>query len=138
LTWLKILLCNFFLENTVDCCDIFPHSLSILFLYFLKLYFLIFFNMELIENFGFVIFLKHFLLLQYFFAWFFLWFSLKLSFFILFFNIELVKNYSYNMWGKHFNFPQKLLLVATIFFPTWFFSVFVMFFSKIIFVNFIF
>jgi len=42
------------------------------------------------------------------------------------------------MWGKHCNFPQKLLLIATMFFPTWFFSVFVMFFPKIIFVNFIF
>jgi hypothetical protein len=68
----------------------------------------------------------------------FLWFSLKLSYFILFFNMELVKNYSYNMWGKHCNFPRKLLLIATVFFPTWFFLVFVMFFPKIIFVNFIF
>ena len=42
MTWLKFLLCNFFLENTVNCCDVFPHSFSILFLYFLKLYFLIF------------------------------------------------------------------------------------------------
>jgi hypothetical protein len=50
LTWLKFLLCNFFLENTVDCCNVFQHSFSILFLYFSKLYFLIFFNMELIEN----------------------------------------------------------------------------------------
>ena len=58
---------------------------------------------------------------QCFSAWFFLWFSQKLSFFILFFNIELVKNYSYNMWGKHCNFPQKLLLIATMFFPTLFF-----------------
>jgi len=59
-------------------------------------------------------------------------------FFILFFNIELVKNYSYNMWGKHCNFSRKLLLIATVFFPAWFFSVFVMFFPKIIFINFIF
>jgi hypothetical protein len=55
---------------------------------------------------------------------FFLWFSLKLSFFILLFNIELFKNYSYNMWGKHCNFPWKLLLIATMFFSTWFFSCF--------------
>ena len=68
----------------------------------------------------------------------FLWFSPKLSFFILFFNIELIKNYSYNTWGKHCNFPRKLLLIATIFFLTWFFSVFFMFFPKIIFVNFVF
>jgi hypothetical protein len=44
--------------------------------------------------------------------------------FFLFFNIEPVKNYSYNMWGKHFNFPRKLLLVATLFFPTCFFFCF--------------
>ena len=63
----------------------------------------------------------------------------EIIFFILFFNIKLVKNYSYNMWGKHCNFPKKLLLIATVFFPTWFFfCVFVMFFPKIIFVNFIF
>jgi len=42
LTWLKFLLCNFFL-NTVDCCDVFPLSFSILFLYFSKLYLSIFF-----------------------------------------------------------------------------------------------
>jgi len=64
--------------------------------------------------------LKHCWLLQCFSARFF--FS-KIIFFILFFNIELVKNYSYNMLGKHYNFFWKLLLIATVFFPTWFFSV---------------
>jgi len=62
----------------------------------------------------------------------------EIIFFILFFNMKLVKNYSYNMWGKHSNFPRKLLLIATVFFHTWFFPVFVMFFPKIIFVKFIF
>jgi hypothetical protein len=69
---------------------------------------------------------------------FYLWFSQNHLFFILFFNIELVKNYSYNMWGKHYNFPRKLLWIATVFFPIWFFFCFVIFFPKIIFVNFIF
>jgi hypothetical protein len=77
-------------------------------------------------------------LLQCFSAWFFYDFLQNYLFFILFFNIELVKNYSYYMWGKHYNFPRKLLLIATMLFPTWFFFVFVMFFPKIIFVNFIF
>jgi hypothetical protein len=62
--------------------------------------------------------------------------SPKLSFSILLFNIQLVKNYNYNIWEKHCNFRRKLLWIATVFFPIRFF--FVMFFSKIIFVNFIF
>jgi len=76
---------------------------------------------------------------QCFSTWFFLYnFLQNYLFVILFFNIELVKNYSYNTWEKHCNFPWKLLLIATMFFLTWFFSVFVIFFPKIIFVNFIF
>jgi hypothetical protein len=76
-------------------------------------------------------------LLQCFSTWFFvfLWFFLKLSLSILFFNIELVNNYSYNMRGKHCSFPRKLLWIATVCFSTWFFYIF---FSKIIFINFIF
>jgi hypothetical protein len=69
---------------------------------------------------------------------FFIIFSEIIFFFILFFNIELVKNYSYNMWGKHCNFPRKLLLIATVFFPTWFFFLFLLCFSLKLSVNFIF
>ena len=62
----------------------------------------------------------------------------EIIFFILFFNVELVKNYSYNMRGKHCNFLRKLLSIATVFFLIWFFFCFVMFFPKIVYVNFIF
>jgi hypothetical protein len=55
----------------------------------------------------------------------------EIIFFILFFNIELVKNYNYNMRGKHCNFPRKLLWIATVFFPVWFFSVLLCFSLKL-------
>jgi hypothetical protein len=123
----------------VDCYCVFPHGFSILFFYFSKLYWLIlFFQYWADWEFSFVIFFFKTLLivtvfLRMVFFIFFWWFSLKLSFSILFFNIELVKNYSYNMWEKHCNFPLKLLWVAIVFFPTWFFSSFfcVFFFCNI-------
>ena len=92
----------------MNCCDVFPLSFFILFLYFLKLYLSIFF---LILNwlriwFCYFFSLKHCWLLQCFSAWFF--FLQNYLFFILFFNIELVKNYSYNIWGKHCNFFLKI------------------------------
>jgi hypothetical protein len=62
-----------------------------------------------------------------------------------FFNIELVENYNYkslqirlNHLGKHRSFHHKTLWIATMF-PTWFFSLFfLLFFSKIVFVDYIF
>jgi len=128
----------------VDCYGAFPHSFSILFFYFFKIIFVNLFLNWADWEFSFVIFFLKTLLIatvflrMFFFVFVFLWFSPKLSFFILFFNIELVKNYSYNMWGKHCNFPRKLLWIATVFFLIWFFFCFVLFFPKIIFVNFIF
>jgi hypothetical protein len=120
----------------VDCYGVFSRSFSILFFYFSKLYLSIFLYWADWE-FSFVFFFFKTLLIvtvflrMIFFCFCFLWFSSKLSFFILFFNIELVKNYIYNMWGKHCNFPRKLLWIATMFFPIWFFSVLLCFSLKL-------
>ena len=91
----------------MDCYIFFPHSFSILFFYFSKLYLSIFFNIELIENLVLYFFsLKHYWLLQsyilyqlwivavFFHMIFFMIFSTIICPF--FFNIKLVKNYNYN------------------------------------------
>ena len=92
-----------------------------------------FFYIELIENLVLqFLFFKTLLIATVFLRMvFFLWFSLKLSSF--FFNIELIKNYSCNMWKKYCNFPHKLLWIATVFFPTWFFLFFYVFPSNCLF-----
>jgi hypothetical protein len=125
----------------MDCYTVFSHGILILFFKIISVDFIFLILSCLRIQFCNFFSLKHYWLLQCFFTWFFLflfflWFFPKLSFLILFFNIELVKNYSYNMWGNHCSFSRsrKLLWIATFFFPYSFF----LFFSKIIFVNFIF
>ena len=71
----------------------------------------------------------------------------KKKFSIFFFNIELFENYNYmslqirlNHMGKHCSFHHKTLWIVTLF-PTWFFFLFlcfVIFFSKIVSINFFF
>ena len=85
MTWFKFLLCNFFL-NTVDCCDVFPLSFSILFLYFSKLYLSIFLYYWADWKFGFVIFFFKTLLIATVFLRM-IFFSPKLSFFLFYFLI---------------------------------------------------
>jgi hypothetical protein len=125
LNWLKILFCNFFSFKILWIAMVLFHIVFLF--YFFKIIFVNLFLNWADWEFSFVIFFLKTLLIatvflrMFFFVFVFLWFSPKLSFFILFFNIELVKNYSYNMWGKHCNFPRKLLWIATVFFPTWFF-----------------
>ena len=74
-------------------------------------------------------------------VFFFLWFFQNYLCSFYFFNIELIENYNYkslqirlNHVGKHCSFHHKTLWIATMF-PTWFFCYF---FSKIVFVDFIF
>jgi hypothetical protein len=73
-----------------------------------------------------------------------LWFFQNYLCQFYFFNIELVENYNYkslqirlNHVGKHCSFHHKTLCISTVF-PTWCFSLFFCFFSKIISVDFIF
>jgi len=103
LSWLRILFRGFFKKNTVDYYNISPHDFcfATVFtqIFFSKLYLLIFFNIELVENlaltfptcffpFFFVFFFQNCLFLLSFFVFFFQ--NCFCRFY--FFNIELVEN----------------------------------------------
>ena len=102
------------------------------------LYFILFFNIELVKNYSYNMWGNHYnffwkllSIATVFFPYgFFYNFFSNYPFLFYFFNIELFVNYNYkslqirlNHVGKHCSFYHKTLWIATVF-PTWFFFLF--------------